>query len=85
MNTFIYATEKEADSRETCPEILEACFRVAAEDAGHEDVIEEGGLRIWEAPSDEEKARVLAIAWELADEHEAILFWGPESHTNPRH
>lgn len=77
MPAFMYATETEADSRETSIEIMEGCYRVAAD--GRADWLTHG-RRIWEAPTDEERTAVLDIAWELADEDDGYLCWGPETY-----
>ena len=59
-----------ASTRETSNEIAAAIFEIAAE--GDEN-------RMWTDPTDDEAARVIARAWELADSDTDHLNWGCET------
>lgn len=56
-----------ASTRETSWPIALAIFEIA--DEGDEN-------RVWQAPTIQEEAAVIARAWELADTDEEVLRWG---------
>jgi hypothetical protein len=60
-----------ASTRETDYVIALAIFEIAAED---------DEARMWESPTEEEAAAVIARAWELADADVDVLHWGNERH-----
>ena len=62
-------------------EILAAIDEIAADDlpqdgAAEEELRDSDAHRIWEGPTADEQARVIARAWELAPAEQDKLFWG---------
>lgn len=60
---------KWADSRNTSLWVAEAIFHLADGD--------DDAQRIWEAPTPEESAKVMQLAWDAEDGDE--LYWGSET------
>ena len=63
-------------------EIIAAIDEIAADDLPQDEAYEEDELRdsdayrIWADPTADERARVIARAWELAPAEQDELFWG---------
>lgn len=68
MTQFSNEIRSFADSRETSYEIAQALF----------DLFPENAARIWEEPTDTQRAAVVSAAWKLADSDEDCLTWGCE-------